>query len=245
MIALVLSLSALGVLGLVTNLPGWLGQDEGMADVAPGLLLVDRQAQGVATLGGGVTAALYPSGLRISRGSDILVESVIRGSPVTALRGSVTGHGVETREDVIGSINNTRVRELLFLPGRATYLGEVFDGERSLPLTIRIELAGPVIRIGVSVIGADGLVVHLDHRPATTGLHPALPTRNLRNRAAWITTATPTGAPAFTSVLGTDIGAGPRTVARGVDVRHLGRVDVHVWSDAAMLTVSSRPRPAP
>lgn len=245
MVAFVLSLSALAVLGLVTRLPGWVGADEGIENVEPGLLLVEERARGVATLGGGVTAAMYSSGLRISRGNDILLESVISGSLASAVFGSATGYGEDTSEQVEGQISNMRVRELLFLPGRATYLGEVFDEDRSLPLTIRIELAGPVIRIGFSVIGADGLVVHLDHRPATIGIAPALPTRNLRNSAAWIRPATPAGGPAFTSILGTDIGVGPQTVARGVDVRHLGRVDVHVWSDAVMLTVSSRPRPGP
>lgn len=245
MVALVLSLSALAVLGLATRLPGWLGADEGFEDVAPGLLVVEERARGVATLGGGVTAAMYSSGLRISRGNDTLVESVIRGSLASAVFGSVSGYGDDTSERVDGHASNMRVRELLFLPGRATYLGEVFDEDRTLPLTIRIELAGPVIRIGVSVIGADGLVVHLDHRPATTGIEPALPSRNLRKSAAWIRPATAAGAPAFTSLLGTDIGVGPQPVARGVDLRRLGRVDVHVWSDAVMLTVSSRPRPIP
>jgi hypothetical protein len=245
MVALVISLSALAVLGLATRLPGWLGQDEGFEDVEPGLLVVEPDARGVATLGGGLTAAMYPSGLRLSRGSDILAESVISGSLVSAVFGSVSGHGDSTREQVDAHVSNMRIRQLLFLPGRATYFGEVFDEERTLPLTIRIELAGPVIRIGFSVVGADGLVIHLDHRPATTGIEPALPPRNLREEAAWIRPAVPSGGPAYTTILGTDIGVGPQDVARGVDVRHLGRVDVHVWSDAAMLTVSSRPRPSP
>lgn len=253
MVALVLSLSALAVLGLVTRLPGWLGQGPGLEDVTPGLLVVEPQARGIATLGGGVTAALYPSGLRLSRGSDILAESVVSGSPVTAVFGSVSGRGEETaegtgrgtQESIEGRLGNVRIRELLFLPGRATYLGEVFDDQRSLPLTIRIELAGPVIRIGFSVVGADGLVLHLDHRPATTGIEPALPPRNLRKDAFWIRPGTPAEAPAFTSLLGTDVSVGPQGAVRGVDVRHLGRVDLHVWSDSAMLTVSSRARPSP
>jgi len=244
MVALVASLTALALLGLVSRLPGWLGRDAGLDDVRPGLLVVEDSARGVATLGGGVTAAMYSSGLRISRGNDILVESVISGSMVTAVLGRVEGQGVDTRERIEGHGAGMRVRELAFLPGRATYLGEVFDGERSLPLTIKIELGGPVIRIGVSVIGADGLVVHLDHRPATTGIEPALPARNLKGEAVWLRSSTPAAA-AYTTILGTDIGIGPASVARGVDVRHLGRVDVHVWSDNAQLTVSARPRPVP
>ena len=66
MVALMLSLAALASLGLSSWVPAWLGRDSRMADVAPGMLTVDPEARGIATLGGGVTAALYDSGLRIS-----------------------------------------------------------------------------------------------------------------------------------------------------------------------------------
>ena len=49
----------------------------------------------------------------------------------------------------------------------------------------------------------------------------------------------------FSTVLGTDVGVGPQRVARGVDIRAEGRTDIHVWSDAGALTVSSQARPAP
>jgi hypothetical protein len=135
------------------------------------------------------------------------------------------------------------VDELVFLPGRATYFGEVFDGHGSLPFTLRVELAGPVIRLGVNINGADGVIWHLDHRPLTTGLPPALPAVNLRGSARWLDPGALDGQAAYTSSMGTDVGVGPQRVARGVDARPEGRVDVHVWSDAASLTVSSRARP--
>jgi hypothetical protein len=133
----------------------------------------------------------------------------------------------------------------VFLPGRATYFGRVYDGKRSVPLTIRIELAGSFIRLTASVNGADGVVFHLDHVPATYGLRPALRTVNLRKSAAWIAPSALDGQFAFSTLLGTDVGAGPQRVARGVDVRAPGRTDVHIWSDAAYLTVSSQARPQP
>lgn len=243
MVALVASLSALGLLGLWSNVPRWFGGSHGFTSVTPGLLVVERQARGVATLGGGVTVSLYSDGMRVMRGDDMLLQTVIGGSMLSALVGRTSGAGPDTEEHVEHSIDNVRVRELVFLPGRATYFGEVFDGERVLPLTLRLELAGSYVRIGANVNGADGVVWHLDHEPLTTGTPPGLPAVNLRGSAHWITRSTLDGQAVFTSSLGTDVGVGPQRVARGVDVRSDGRVDVHVWSDAGSLTVSSQARP--
>lgn len=245
MVGLVASLSALALLGLATHLPGWVGHDEGFDDVTPGLLTVAKDAKGVATLGGGASVSLYSDGLRISRGPDLLLQTVIGGSMLSAVEGSVEGTGDRTREHVRREYPNVTIDELVFLPGRATYFGHVRDGRHSLPLTIKVELAGSVIRLGASVNGADAVVWHLDHRPDTRGLRPVLPPVNLRKSAAWLDPHTPEGRAAFTSSLGTDVGAGPQPVARGVDVRFRGRTDVHIWSDAVYLTVSSQARPEP
>ena len=245
MVALVASVSALAMLGLFTHLPGWLGHDEGFVDIEPGLLSVSPDARGVATLGGGATVSLYPDGMRISRGGDLLLQTVIGGSLLSAVEGRVTGSGPDPREHVDAHLDNVAINELVFLPGRATYFGRVYDGKRSMPMTIRIELAGSFIRLSASVNGADGVVFHLDHEPATYGLRPALPSVNLRKSARWIADTTLDGQFAFSSLLGTDTGAGPQRVARGVDLRSTGRTDVHIWSDAAYLTVSSQARPQP
>jgi len=247
MVALVASLAALALLGLSTHLPGWLGRDEGFDDISPGLLTVAADAKGVATLGGGVSVSLYPDGLRILRGEDLLTQTVIGGSMLSALDGRATGRGDDTEEEVTRVLSNVTIDELTFLPGRATYFGHVSDGEVTLPLVMRVELAGSVIRLGVDVNGADAVVWHLDHRPLTTGIRPALPSVNLRKKAAWLAPSSVEGQAAFSTNLGTDIGVGPGRVARGVDVRGEGRIDVHVWSNAAFLTVSSfaRPQPAP
>ena len=246
MVALVLSLCALAVLGLTSWVPTWFGHDSGMADVVPGMLVVEPDARGVATLGGGVTAALYESGLRISHENDILAETVVRGALVSAVVGAVETGGGEPTERVDHQYGHVRITGLAFLPGRATYTGEVFDdADQSLPLELRIELAGPIVRIGVSIPRASAVVVHLDYAPATTGLPPVLPFRGLRRQAHWLPDDTGRTDPAFTSVLGTDVAVGPARVLRGLDLRSAGRTDVHVWSDSAVLSVSARPDPRP
>lgn len=245
MLAFVASLSALALLGLSARLPGWLGRDEGFDNVPPGLLTVAPAAKGVATLGGGVTVSMYSDGMRLYRGDDLLAQTVIGGSLLSAVLGSVEGSGRHTREHVRHHVDNVSIDTLVFLPGRATYLGRVYDGTHSLPLTLRVELGGPEVRIGASVPGADALVFHLDRVADTVGIRPALTPVNLRRHAEWISPGTLDGAPAYSTVLGTDIGAGPQAVARGVDLRHPGRTDVHIWTDAGFLSVSSQARPEP
>jgi hypothetical protein len=245
MVALVASLTALALLGLVTELPHWLGRDGGFEDVEPGLLTVSQDAKGVATLGGGVTVSLYDDGLRITRGSDLLLQTVIGGAFLSVVEGRVTGTGEDTHEHVEHALSNVQVDQLVFLPGRAAYVGTVGGDGRSLPFTLQVELAGSVLRVLAAVDGADGVVFHLDHVPDTVGIRPALRPVNLRGRSAWINMSAPAGQAAYRTMLGTDVGAGPQDAARGVDVRSRGRTDVHVWSDGAFLTVSSQARPRP
>lgn len=245
MVALVASLTALALLGLVTRVPQWLGRDGGFDSLEPGLLTVSQDAKGIATLGGGVSVSLYDDGMRISRGSDLLLRTVIGGAFLSAVEGSTTGSGRDTEESVQHALSNVEVDELVFLPGRATYFGTVHADERRLRFTVRVELAGSVVRVVATVNGADGVVFHLDHVPDTVGIRPALDPENLRGRAAWINPNASAGQAAFRTMLGTDVGAGPQRVARGVDVRSTGRTDVHVWSNTAYLTVSSQARPQP
>ena len=246
MVALVVSLTALALLGLATTVPGWVSHGEGFVDVRPGLLTVEDDAKGVATLGGGVTVSLYSDGMRVSRDSSLLLQTVIGGSMLSAVEGSATtdadGH---TQEKVTGQLDNVTIKELVFLPGTASYFGTVSDGSRSLPLTIRIEAAGGVVRIGASVNGADGVVWHLNRESLTVGIRPGLPSINLRKRAAWVDPSTVEGRAVFSTVLGTDVGVGPQRVARGVDIREEGRTDIHVWTDGCFLTVSSQARHSP
>jgi hypothetical protein len=246
MVALVVSLAALALLGLATNLPGWLGRGDGFTDVEPGLLTVAPDAKGVATLGGGLTVSLYSDGMRIRRGDDLLLQTVIGGSILSAVEGTArTDEDGRPTERVTRSLDNVTIDELVFLPGRATYFGHLSDGSRQMPLVLRIESGGSTVKVSASVNGADGVVWHLDHESLTTGIRPALRGVNLRNSASWIAPATVAGRAAFSTILGTDVGVGPQRVARGVDVRSTGRTDVHIWSDSGYLTVSSHARPQP
>ncbi len=246
MVALVASLGALALLGLTTTVPGLLGRGEGFVDVAPGLLTVRPEAKGVATLGGGVSVSLYADGLRISRDNALLVQTVIGGSMLSAVEGgATTDKDGDTREEVARRFDNVTITELVFLPGRATYFGTVDDGSRSLPLTLRVELAGGVVRVGAAVNGADGIVWHLDREPLSVGLRPALPPVNLRKSASWVDPSAVEGRGVFSTILGTDIGLGPQRVARGVDIRAEGRTDLHIWSSDCSFTVSSQARPSP
>jgi hypothetical protein len=245
MVALVASLSALALLGLVDHLPGPLGRDGGFADVTPGLLVVGRDARGIATLGGGVSVSLYPDGLRVQRGNDLLLQTVISGAMLSVVEGRVEGSGADTKEHLTRRLGNVTIDELVFLPGRATYFGRVYDERGSLPFVMRVELAGSLVRVGASVNGGDAIVWHLDHQPLTIGIRPVLPDLNLRGSAHWIAPNAREGQAAFSTSLGTDVGAGPQRVARGVDVRGEGRTDVHIWSNAGYLTVSSQARKQP
>lgn len=243
MVALVASLGALALLGVVTNLPGWLGRSDGFHDVPPGLLKVDEGAKGVATLGGGVTVSLYADGMRITRDNTMLLQTAIGGSMLSAVRGRATTDGDgKTREQVTHRYDNVTITDLVFLPGRASYSGTVNDGSRSLPLTLRVESAGAVLRVGASVAGADGVVWHLNREPLTVGIRPALPAVNLRDSAVWVDPGALGGRAAFSTLLGTDVGMGPQGVARGVDIRTQGRTDIHIWSNSCALTVSSQAR---
>lgn len=246
MVALVASLAALALLGLATNVPGWIGKGEGFVDVPPGLLRVDDEARGVATLGGGVTVSLYSDGLRINRDSSLLLQTVIGGSMLSAVDGTATTDADgRTQERVTHRFDNVTISELVFLPGRATYFGTVGDGSRTLPLTLKIEAAGGVVRLGATIDGADGVVWHLNREPLTVGIRPGLPAVNLRSSAAWVDPGAVEGRAVFSTLLGTDVGVGPQRVARGVDIRQDGRTDIHIWSGACSLTVSSQARPAP
>ena len=137
----------------------------------------------MATLGGGVSVSLYDDGLRISRGNDLLLQSVIGGAFLSAVEGTVSGSGKDTEESVEHALSNVEVDELVFLPGRATYFGSAHGDGRRLPFTMRVELAGSTLRVAAAVNGADAVVFHLDHVPDTVGIRPSLKEVNLRGRA--------------------------------------------------------------
>jgi hypothetical protein len=245
MVALVLSLSAALALGLSSWVPRALARDIGIVDVEPGLLQVAQDARGVQSLGAQLSVTLYDSGFRLSRGSTVLADTVTRGSPVSAVVGTLREVSGHPREVVTEAVSNLRIDAVVREAESVVYSGVLFDddGARTLPTRLEFALVGDRIRMDVNVPGADAVVVHLDWRPATTGIAPVLPARNLRERAYWVD-PTVVEQPAFTWVLGTDVSIGPVHVPRAVDLRQDGRIAIHVWTPRAVVTVTDTPRPA-
>lgn len=245
MVALVVSVAAAAALGLAGWVPTLLRTDIGLARVDPGLLTVDESARGIATLGRGYTVAAYQSGFRVSASSGALVDTITRGSPVSAVIGELGERDDHPLEHVEASLDHVRIEEVRIEPGRAAYLGVVHgevDGEtRTMPLRMVFLLTSAGVHATAHIQGADAVVVHLDAMPATTGLPPALPDRNLRKKGWWVA-ASAGEQRAFTSARRSVVGIGPAIRTRGLDLRPDGRLDVHVWGDRATLTLSGVPR---
>ena len=241
MLALVVSLSGALVLGLTSWVPRVMARDIGIVDVEPGLLEVAQGARGVQSLGAGLSVSLFTSGFRLARGSEVLADTVTRGAPVSAMFGSVTEGGEHPREMVTGVLSTVRIDAVRRVGDVVEYIGVVRDSSTSRPLRIKFEPTDGSIRMDVLVPAVDALAIHLDWRPATTGIAPALPERNLRERAYWVD-PTVIAQPAFTWVLGTDVTIGPVQVPRAVDLRQDGRIAVHVWAPRAVVTVTDTPR---
>ena len=241
MLALVVSLSGALVLGLTSWVPRVIARDIGIVDVEPGLLEVAQGARGVQSLGAGLSVSLFTSGFRLARGSEVLADTVTRGAPVSAMFGSVSEGGEHPRETVSGVLSTVRIDAVRRVGDVVEYIGVVRDSSTSRPLRIKFEPTDGSIRMDVLVPAVDALAIHLDWRPATTGIAPALPERNLRERAYWVD-PTVIAQPAFTWVLGTDVSIGPVQVPRAVDLRQDGRIAVHVWAPRAVVTVTDTPR---
>ncbi|GIL36801.1 hypothetical protein [Phycicoccus sp. DTK01] len=243
MVSLVLSLTAALVLGLTSWVPRVLARDIGIVDAEPGLLQVAQGAFGVQSLGAGLTVTLYDRGFRLSRGSTVLADTVTKGAPVVAMTGTVDETGDHPRETVSRVYSAVSIDAVSRDDATVTYSGVVHDATGSLPLRIRFEPTDGRIRMDVAVRGASAVAVNLDWRPATVGIAPALPERNLRERAYWVDPVE-TEQPAFTWVLGTDVSIAPVQVPRAVDLRQDGRIGIHVWSPRAVVTVTDTPRPS-
>ena len=242
MVALVVSLIVALALGLTSWVPRVLARDIAVADVEPGLLQVAQAARGVQSLGAGLSVALYDSGFRLSRGSTVLADTVTRGAPVTAVFGTLDEVNGHPREDVTVRADARAHRRRAAGRGhRRSTAASSTTTRSSLPLRIEFEPIGGRIRMDAAVPGADAVAIHLDWRPATTGIAPALPERNLKERAYWVDPSV-VEQPAFTWVLGTDVSIGPVQVPRAVDLRQDGRIAVHVWAPRAVVTVTDTPR---
>lgn len=264
MVAMVVVGVLAALVGLSSWAPGALREPSGLVSVEPGRLIVDPAARGIVTLGAGYTVALYPSGFRYAKDDHVMAETVTRGAPVVALVGKVTGRDAagHPEEDVRATLSRVHVTALEIVPGRARWAGVVSgsaDGR-----TLIADLVWEVVLDGARVIttvtltqrpsglesvgGGErnevvrGMVLPLDWRPAVTGLPPVLPARNLRLKQWWFAEQ-PAVTDAFTWSVGTTVGLGPSTVPRGLDLTVDGRIDLHVWSTTATISLSGLPRP--
>lgn len=259
MVALVVSLVALLGVGLLDWVPRWLEADNGVRSVEPGLLFVAPEARGVASLGDGYTVSLYTSGFRYSRFDEVMADTVTRGAPVIAIRGSLDrprGAGDDTarrdggagREDIAHVLPDVAITAVDIRPHLAIYTGTVsgrIDGRlERLPLRWQVALTGGILQTTVTVPGADALVLSLDRRPNVIGIPPRLPEQNLRLRSWWLAPDA-TGAPAFTWKHASAVGIGPAGAPRAVDLSVDGRIDLHVWKPTAVLRLIHRPPPQP
>lgn len=244
MVALVVSGVGALVIAVMSWLPSGFGDSSGVSSPTPGLLQVSPEARGVSVLGDDATVTLYSAGFRVSIDDRLALDTVIRGAPVAALTGSVSRQPDDPdrfTESVDSALTNVRIDSVETVPGRASYRGFVFRTDRSRPLFIDFVAQPGVVQMEVRVDGADGLVLFLDDRPATWGIPPVLPDKNLRLSTAWLETSTSGGSAAYRTMLGYDVAVGPGAVPRAVDLRSPGRHDVHVWSSTARLTISGDP----
>lgn len=235
MISLYVTLCGALLLGLSVYAPHWLRSDSGVDRVAPGLLTVDVAATGSVTFGDGYTVSLHSSGLRIARYDGVMLDTVTKGSFLSVL----TGHVDHRQEVVTRNTGNLHVTSLVLDHGTAVWSAVAYGpgglSDNLHRVRIQASRAGTTMRVAISVRGADGLVVHLDPRPSTTGVPPAMPDRNLRKRAWW---AESTAAPLFTNVLGSEVGLEAGTAARALDMSPDGVLDLHAWTSSVVLTAS-------
>lgn len=240
MVAVALALAGVLVLAGISWIPPLIGTDSGVQVTRPGLLTVTAEADGEVVFADGASVTLYGSGFRLEDAGGVLVDSVTRGSPVTAVTGSVTGTGGKRREQRDTVASNTAIERRLTTETLVRYSGFVYDDDETIKraLTIDIAESGGRFRFIVAVEGADAVVIHLRHDADTRGYAPSLPERNLKGRAWWLRNVWPASTPIFTTYRGVSVAMAPASVHRALDLRELGRNDVHIWSDRVELGIT-------
>lgn len=228
---------ALAMLGVVvlagmTWIPPFLGKDSGVHVTRPGLLTVAELATGEVVFPDGASVSLSPSGFRFADAAGVLLDTVTRGSPVTVLTGDVTGGGGKRREVLASIAANVAIEHRLSDDELARYTGVVYNDDETVrrPLTIDVAEAAGRFRVIVHVPAVDAVVVHLRYDRNTVGYAPSVPDRNLATRAWWIRNAWPASTPIFTTMRGVSVAIGPADVDRALDLRELGRTDIHIWA---------------
>jgi len=213
-----------------------------MADVQPQMLVVRPGAKGQVDLGEGLAVSLFDDGLRVILGTHVIFQSVPLGSLVSAGRGALVPSGPGQREQVSSTLDNLEITRSHQVPAGVRYSGRLFDRTRSWPLTLTVSRpsrSAERVDLTVSVPGAQLLVLHSAREYLTFGLSPRLPAVNLRDKAWWAGggSAKNFSGAAYSTILGSTVGVlgGAPT---GVDIRHNGRTDVHVWAPSVTMTVT-------
>ncbi len=220
------------VLAGMTWIPPLIGADSGVHVTRPGLLTVADLATGEVDFPDGASVSLYASGFRFSDAAGTLVDTVTRGSPVTVFTGDVTGTGGHRRENLTSVASNLHIEHRLSDDELARYTGYVYDDGETVrrPVTIDIAERNGRFRFIVAVHGVDAIVVHLRFDHNTVGYAPSVPDRSLSNRAWWIRNVWTASTPIFTTVRGVSVAFGPADVDRALDLREVGRTDIHIWA---------------
>ncbi|MFV0463301.1 MAG: hypothetical protein ACK5MP_08935 [Nostocoides sp.] len=234
LVTLFLALVLLAITGMLGRLSA-AQADEGIDRIGPGLFVVDPAARAIATLGDGWTVSLQPGGLRIARQDVVYLDTATKGSPLTAVTGSVHGRAEQVEEQLATvRIDGVNVSET-----GATWTGTASGPATTLPVLIRASRVGNVVHLAFQVEGADAVMLNLDWRPNTVGVPPTLPERNLRLRAWWAEGSEPA---LFSNSLLGQTGVTGSGAARAVDLREDGLVVVHVWDPQVVLRLTA---PAP
>lgn len=240
MIAFAVALTGVLVLAAISWIPPLVGKDSGVHVTRPGLLTVTEEADGEVLFADGASVTLHGSGFRLEDAGGVLVDSVTRGSPVSAFTGAVSGRGGQRHEDLGTVASNVAIERRLSTENMARYSGYVYNDDQTVrrALTIDVVESAGRFRFIVDVDAASAVVIHLRHDADTRGYEPSVPDRNLRGRAWWLRNVWPASAPVFTTFRGVSVAIAPADVPRALDLRELGRNDVHIWSGRAELGIT-------
>ena len=161
------ALAGLLVLAVVHYGPGLLAPDPGVARLAPTIFQPAAGSRGVHDLGGGVTASVFLSGLRVDVDGRPVLKTTERAAPVAVLDGRLRESADGPVEEPNAEQRSLTVDEAVASAGRVTWAGvaSMSDGTRvRLALTVTAQGAD---RFSLAVSAeqpVDGFAVALDPR---------------------------------------------------------------------------------
>lgn len=233
LLATVVALLALSALGVAKSWPRWTSPNPHAARVDPVLLRADADVRGWVDLGDGARASIYASGLRIEQGDQVVLKTIERAAPLSALTGRLRTVDGRPSEDVSRRSEQVRITGRALSAGAVTYTGSVrLTGGRELPLTLAVRRVSDGIDVDATVSGADAVVLGLDER----FVHVVAPSRAALRVGAWWPAASrvylrdPKDGPSWAMTVRTQ-----RPTRFVVDQRQRGLTEMHVWSASVSL----------